>query len=155
MDENARVYAAARAIADIFHQTAAAYPSIRANRGEVQYISSSHQTVSGLYLRLYYGAPHSLWTPWGEWRFAKISGFHGDADLRGLLERFLGQLHVTLFQPESNTQLGTFGPVYAVLAVQGQRLPIPRLRERKQFLSYEEAASAWRQLTAAYRPRTR
>lgn len=97
-----------------------------------------HQTGNGLYLEFYYGGPSKVWTPWGEWTFAAAQPYETD------LEGFMSRLTVREYIAERTTDMGVFGPVYAILAINGKPLPEPeRLTDRRQYLQYEDAKAQW------------
>lgn len=99
-----------------------------------------NQTINGLYLEFYYGTVSKVWTPWGHWHFAAAQSY--ETDLVGFMSRLTVREHI----PEHNTQMGVIGPVYAVLAIDGDDLPEPVLpTDKRQYLEYEDARAQWEQ----------
>lgn len=97
-----------------------------------------NQTLSGLYLEFYYGGPSKVWTPWGEWHFAAAQSYQ--TDLNGFMSRLTLRDHIA----QHNTEQGTIGPIYAILAIDGVELPEPLLpTDRRQYLSYEDSKAEW------------
>lgn len=98
----------------------------------------NNQTLNGLYLEFYYGLPSKIWTPWGYWHFAAAQA--GQTDLKGFMSRLTVREHV----PEQ-IEWGHYGPIYAVLAVDGEELPEPILPvDKRQFLDYDTAKAEWK-----------
>ncbi len=149
-----KLYAAARRIADIFHANVTHQVS---DVGLLPWYEDwRHQSVEplgpqvhGLYLNFYYGAPTSVWTPWGQWTFAG-SGNHGGNQQQVLVGAVMRPLSTRLFDSEYITDLGISGPTYAVLAVEGEELFEPSLYFRDQYLPYKQATAAWKELSAHY-----
>jgi hypothetical protein len=96
-----------------------------------------HQTTNGLYLLYTYGLPYELWTPWGLWRFGANDRMSQDD-----IARFESRLSLREYVPSTDEEwatyggvygalvrhadvMGPYGPVYAVLAVEGEELPEP------------------------------
>lgn len=58
----------------------------------------------------------------------------------------MSRLTVRVHTPEQESDLGVYGPVYAILAIDGQELPEPVLKtDRTQFLDYSTASAEWQQ----------
>ncbi|WP_433716925.1 hypothetical protein ACQP2U_43615 (plasmid) [Nocardia sp. CA-084685] len=87
-----------------------------------------HQTESGLYLEISYNMPSKLWTPWGYWRFAGTCAVD-DARCERFLSRFSLRVHEQgrdirdIRHPGAH--LGYFGPVYAILDIEGDPVETP------------------------------
>lgn len=104
------------------------------------------QTVAGLYLEFYYSAPSYLWTPWGRWTIKGSSRGVSPAYVRQMLE----PLTLELDTPVVQNEWGAFGPIYAVLAVEGVELPRPIKADQLQYLESETAKETWKRLNARY-----
>lgn len=103
-----------------------------------------NQTANGLYLEFYYGSPSEVWTPWGKWHFAAAQSRYVD------LEGFMARLTVREEVPEMHKARGTYGPVYALLAIDGEKLPEPQLlTDRQQYFEYEAVLEEWPRLFEA------
>ncbi len=106
-----------------------------------------NQTTGGIFIEQYYGGPGSIWTPWGKW------GCWGGGSGRGekAMQDFLSAIgKVEVFKPVEHSQMGSVGPIYAVLQVGDVVLPKPELRERVSYLEYEEANRLWAEVEAMY-----
>lgn len=103
-----------------------------------------NQTANGFFLEFYYGKPGSLWTPWGKWSFTGSSS--GGVGIGSLLQ----DLEATLYEPERTSNLGTFGPVYAIHKIDKIVLPDPVELDPSAYSSYEESKTAWEELTKRY-----
>lgn len=102
------------------------------------------QTRTGLYLEFYYGGPSKVWTPWGSWHFGAAQRYQFD------LDKFMARLTVREHIAQHNTNMGTIGPVYALLAIDGEALPEPSLLEdRRQHMSHAESKAEWARLFGA------
>lgn len=108
-----------------------------------------HQTANGLFLEFYYGSPSSLRTPWGEWHFSGSGSGSWEKITPELLKRFGATLH----EPERTSQMGVFGPVYALHKVDEVTLPEPTELDPLAYASYDEAKEAWEELTKRYMSR--
>lgn len=104
------------------------------------------QTVDGIFLEMYYGMPSKLWTPWGKYGFAGSGSGRWDALLPKILER----LGATVYSEEEVTDMGSFGPVYALHKVDDTPLPEPARRVHADYISYEESKEAWKDCTERY-----
>lgn len=108
-----------------------------------------YQTEGGLFLEFYYGSPSKVWTPWGSWMFGTGGGSPPDPWLT--FERILKRVDLTLHEPEMyRPEYGAFGPIYAVLAVDGVGLPYGRVRTPAERTPYESTKDAWAHLMANY-----
>lgn len=97
------------------------------------------QTLNGLYLEFYYGSPSKVWTPWGYWHFAAAQSYQ--TDLEGFMSRLTVREHIA----EQNLEWGVYGPVYAILAIDGEELPEPVLpTDKRQYLDYDTANAEWK-----------
>lgn len=107
-----------------------------------------NQTADGLFLEIYYSMPSSLWTPWGKWGFGGSGGGYWDTILPLLiLERF----DATLYQPLRRSNMGEFGPVYALHKVNNTPLPNPVELDNNAYASYEDSRATWKELTLQYK----
>ena len=105
------------------------------------------QSETGLFFVLYYGQPGHILTPWGNYNC--WSG--GSGSWEGRMDKFLARLGATLHEAKKVSQMGEFGPVYAIHGVDGALLPEPTMRPREEYLSYEESKVAWSEMEARYR----
>ena len=154
-DALSQVFVAARKVADAAYEFYT--PSVASDekkpwlqdwRSESSGGINSHyyQTRQGLFLEDYYNFPGSIWTPWGKWH-CWGSGSGIVPAVWTALEQFLDHLDLELFAPREETVMGAFGPIYAILSVDGISLPKPQLREtREESLSYEDANRQWKEL---------
>lgn len=156
--EDDNLYLAVRKIVDIFYEEVA--------RWDVNHLISVtftddgvnpfyNQTEIGLFVEYYYGHPSKVWTPWGYFHFTGSVGYSGNAPWDDISDNFTRRLGATLYLPEKNTKAGTYGPVYAVHTVDSINLPEPKVRERQNFLEYEVAKNAWKNMSKRYVKRTR
>lgn len=85
------------------------------------------RTSSGLYLEWSYGSPHYLWTPWGKWTFvgSGIIREGGYERHKARCAAFMARLTTELHAPLVESEFGETGPVYKILAVDGDPLPTP------------------------------
>lgn len=83
------------------------------------------RTTSGLYLEFYYGYPSKLWTPGGRWSFTGSTVTYGGVRREDLVEPFMQRLATRLHEPMSQSKWGCYGPVYAILAVDGEPVEPP------------------------------
>ena len=151
-EREVELYCAAREVADlVFAELEARGGStspgralwLEDRRGER--VNPCHvQARSGLFLEMYYGLPSRLWTPWGVWGFAG-SGMGNFSTLVGDL---LPKLGAAEFRPQQTMSMGEFGPVYALTSVGGRPLPRAELRERGEFVAYEDAHRRWVEMAA-------
>jgi hypothetical protein len=111
-----------------------------------------HQTTNGIYLLFVQGFfPYELWTPWGAWQFG------GDRASKGASEDFKSRLTLCEYAPVTHQEWEayggvygwlvrheSYGPVYAVLAVEGEGLPEPTpVLDRAQFGDVDLARQDW------------
>lgn len=99
------------------------------------------QSACGLFLRFYYGHPFEVWTPWGACRLS--SAMSDQLDLEG----FMSRLEVETLVEERQESSGVFGPVYTVLAVDGEVAPVAVMKEvHENFLVPGDAVTEWQLL---------
>jgi hypothetical protein len=154
-EESSIAYTATRRLADIFFELVEPYKDggdrwIWTEDWRRQSVNPFFsQTSQGLYLEYYYGHPSSIWTPWGTWHFVGSCGWPSGVTWDRLLQpAFDERVGLTMFRPEKVTDMGHFGPTYAVGAVEDIRLPEPALRlEHKDFIPYAEVKEIWQVLT--------
>lgn len=102
-----------------------------------------HQTESGLFLEFSYGYPSKVWTPWGYWYFAAAQPSEAE------LNAFMARLTVRLHSPVKELTSGFYGPVYAILAIDGEALPEPvLLTDQRQYTDEDIADAEWQRLFA-------
>lgn len=147
----ARLIAHCRRIAAIFDEelpdTALGAAGHRAGGVNPYY----NRTASGLYIEFYYGYPSKIWTPGGYW--AMTGGTHTPAGVSAdeLAPRFMRRLTTKPHLPVSHSRWVTYGPVYAVLAVDGEPVDEPGAVTRFTADGYEEAKSEWAALAEGWR----
>lgn len=106
-----------------------------------------NQTQQGIFFELYYGAPSSLWTPWGKWDFCGCSSGNHDP----IIEQLIPILGLELHIPEIDNKNGTYGPVYRVTRFKDQVLPYPIASiVGSDLKQYKQASAEWAALTDAY-----
>jgi hypothetical protein len=144
------LYAAGRKVADIVWDLSPRVSdrSWAQDRRNERVNPSFSQTASGLFLAYYYGHPGSLWTPWGLWTFVGDGGGSWSEEEDAAIMR---RLKMTVHQDKRTTDTGEFGPVYALRAVDGQRLADPVPAPRPAYLEREQAREMWDRLTADWR----
>ncbi len=141
-----KVYAAARRIADIAIEVWGEEDAFLIDQRKERVNPFYNQTTGGLFIEQYYGKPGSIWTPWGKWScWGSGSGFDE------LMKKFLDRIgKVEMAVPVRTTEMGVFGPVYAVLEVDGVALPKAENRESLSYIEYEEANRLWAEVGVAY-----
>jgi len=154
-DEKRRTYAAARAIRNHFLEVAKPIlfggPDLGVNNLVNPYYD---RTQSGLFVEVYYGSASEIWTPWGRWSF-RTKGISGTSrEYAAVMEAFLGRVRTTVHEAQRTTRIGEYGPILAVVSVDGCE-PIPPAvagRSRTELVDprYHETIAEWRELTAAY-----
>ena len=105
-----------------------------------------NQTHRGFFLEGYYGQISNLWTPWGKYGF----GGDGSGSWKKATPEILERLGATEHMPETDTEMGTIGPIWAVHRIDGVEVPDPVERPGSQFIPYKEADAAWDALKAQY-----
>ena len=105
-----------------------------------------HQSETGLFLEMYYGTPSSIWTPWGKWGFG--GGGSGDHDV--VLPQLIEHLGLEVYTAEYNNSQGTYGPVYKITKFGDLILPEATVRDKDQYMSYEDSKEEWKVLCKKY-----
>ncbi len=146
---NISLYALTRKVADIiFEYTAETYvgdkPTMEDRRN--QEVNPYYNQTDGLFLELYYGMPSRLWTPWGRWSF----GGSGFSSWKKIIPEIIKRFEMTIHQAEIQSNMGVFGPVYALHKVDDTPLPDPIELDRVCYASYEEMKKAWEELTNTF-----
>lgn len=98
-----------------------------------------HRTKNGLFLELPKGYPRILWTPWGEWEFAKPGSGSWEGVLPDILKRFAARPEDPLSFIDDKAE----GQVYGIYAIDGETLPEPVLRSRDIVVDFEGVRSDW------------
>ena len=151
-DDTLIVYTAMRKIADLAFEIWGEDPehaSLNDRRGE-KVNPFYDQTTGGLFIEQYYSSPGSIWTPWGKWGCFG-GGSHSGNAAKKLMEKFLRHIgKVELAIPVQNPNMGTIGPIYAVLQVGDVVLPKPEKRERLSYLGYKDANRLWAEVEAKF-----
>lgn len=101
-----------------------------------------HRTESGLYLEMFNGIPSRIWTRWGEWDIAYGTSYapHLQASRELLSRLWLGQVNGP-FQMAPGVEIG---PLYAVGALEGERVLVPRLSDDIPYpYTCERLATHW------------
>lgn len=153
-EDASALYASVRRIADIWFECLAeekvAGGEIDASRANDPANSFYNRTASGLYVEWYYGTPSEIWTPWGKWHLKGGASYSGNADKR-VNERFMKRVELREHMPVKHTREGIFGPVYAVVAIDGKPVPEARVIAQSYFPDgYQENRDLWMRLTAEY-----
>lgn len=108
-----------------------------------------NRTSSGLYLEFYYGFPSKIWTPGGYWSMTgSTSCLFGEVE--ELAARFMSRVDVRLTEAGSQSKWGYYGPVYAIVAIDGDPVEwagavIPYASDR-----YAEIKSEWAALAEGW-----
>lgn len=151
-DEKRRTYAACRAIKSHFYAVGESIVYGKPDVGAGDTVNPYYnRTASGLFVEFYYGTPLYVWTPWGKWRMRMrcVSGMRVAIDDASMA--FLRRVHTTLHQPQTNSAMGSFGPVYAVVSVDGcEPVPAPVVGAAYVNDGYDAMMTEWAELTAAY-----
>lgn len=146
----ARLIAHCRKVAAIFDEelpeTALAPAGHRAGGVNPYY----NRTTSGLYLEFYYGYPSKIWTPGGYWTMTGSTMTPAGVSREELVAQFMRHLETTLYMPESHSKWGTFGPVYKLLAIDGQPIEPPGDIIRFSKDGYEQMKTEWAALTEGW-----
>jgi hypothetical protein len=142
-----KLYTAARRIADIAIEVWGEAKAFLIDQRKEKVNPFYNQTANGLFIEQYYGIPGAIWTPWGKWD-CWGSGSGTDE----LMEKFLSRIgKVEVAVPVRHTEMGTIGPIYAVLQVGDVVLPKPETRDPLSYIEYEEANRLWAEVETAYR----
>lgn len=151
------LYTLTRKVADIvFEYAATSYKTLgdkpfMEDRRNEEVNPYYNQTADGLYLELYYGQPLRIWTPWGQWGFGGSGGGWWDTTLPIILER----LGATMYQELRRSQMGEFGPVYALYKVDEVALPKPFELDNAAYTPYDKVEAAWGELTERHKQQNR
>lgn len=95
-----------------------------------------NQTEKWLFIEMYYGSPHYLRTP----RWKVQIPFVSRSDERDKIkEDFFSKMKIEEYIKETNSEMWVYGPVYALLNFDGVDLPKPKERNKKDYISYEDA----------------
>ncbi len=154
--ENFELFIAMRKIANIFFEELDAHQDngVKADYQDPEANCMFHQTESGLFLEYYYGAPSSLWTPWGRWDFiinVSQSGLHS---MDEILQKFNARLGAVVYTREQYCPSeGSYGPVYSLHKVDDLVLPEPRVRERLDFSEHSVVHAVWKRMAEKYSPK--
>ena len=140
------VFQAARNIADMIFEYANDDKIRLEDRRKESANPFYSQTRSGLYLEMYYGKPSTLWTPWGKWGF----GGSGSGSWATIMPEILRRLGATVHIKKTNTENGTFGPVYAIHSFDGMVLPEPETCPRTEYFTYEVSKAEWNGLAEMF-----
>jgi hypothetical protein len=120
-----RLIAQCKQIAAIFDETMP-NTAIDANAHRVGGINPYYnRTTSGLYLEFYYGYPSKIWTPGGYWAMTGSTVTHGGHTAEAVVAPFMARLTTRLHEPQQHSPWGCYGPVYAILAVDGEPVDEP------------------------------
>jgi hypothetical protein len=151
-DEKRRTYAACRAIKRHFYAVSASivYGAPDASVGDTVN-AYFNRTASGLFVEFYYGTPLYVWTPWGKWRM-RLRGVSGSRPaIDEAVQAFMSRVHTKLHAPQTDSELGSYGPIYAVMSVDGcEPVPAPVVGAAYTTDGYEAMIAEWAELTAAY-----
>ena len=141
-----KLYCAARRVANLICDAASRHKLWFADQRSQGSNPFYNQTANGLFLEFYYGGPSSLWTPWGKYSFRGSSSGNWDK----MWEELSGLLGAALYKPEQNTEMGCFGPVFALHKLEGGVLPEPIELAKTHFDPYEKVKNAWDEMTMRY-----
>lgn len=110
-----------------------------------------NRTASGLYVEFYYGYPSKVWTPGGYWAMTGSTVTPGGVDKDELVAKFMARVTTVLTQSMRQTRLGCYGPVHAILAIDGE--PIEQPGEVTPFAKdrYCEIKTEWAALAEGWR----
>lgn len=111
-----------------------------------------NRTTSGLYLEFYYGYPSKIWTPGGYWQMTGSTITRAGVSQDELVARFMRRIETQLYAPETHyPRVGTFGPVYAILAIDGNPIEPPGDVIRFAKDGYEQMKTEWAALAEGWR----
>lgn len=93
----------------------------------------------GIGLEFYYGKPSKLYTPLGYIDITCNFTCGGDDDV--IVKRLISDYGAVLVRELKITNMGEFGPVYAItqLPWTDEKLPVFEYRKRQEYIPYEEA----------------
>jgi hypothetical protein len=83
------------------------------------------RTASGLYLEFYYGYPSKIWTPGGRWSMTGSTITRPYVNKEDLVAPFMARLTTRLYESERHDRWRSYGPVYAILAIDGDPVEEP------------------------------
>lgn len=98
-----------------------------------------YQTRQGLMLEAYYGMPSKILTPYGEW---SILGC-GSGNWEEVIEMIKRPLGLVVIMERQDTQIGSFGPRWAITSWKGQDLEFPEFKRRDTYISYSRVRGIW------------
>jgi len=153
-DEKRRTYAAARAIKD--HFFAVAKPILFDGEPKAEVTEAVNpfweRSTQGLFVEVYYGAASEIWTPWGKWHLRRCGTAGTSREYAAVMDAFLARVKTTVHEARRETRMGSYGPIYAVVSVDGCE-PIPPAVAGKVTMDmdvYTQDTATWAELTAAY-----
>ena len=98
-------------------------------------------TTGGLCLEMYYGAPLTLWTPWGALRLGGSSAGGGKWQaVQDILTTTFGGY---LIRKQGYNEMGEIGEVYALTKWSRGPLPVPAMS--KAVVDYDGTKTNWHQ----------
>jgi hypothetical protein len=101
-------------------------------------------TSNGLYMVIELQTPRTLWTPWGEWSFG--GGSHSRANYN---HEEVADAAMARFEAVPAPEYSEAGKrVFALYAVDGVRLPEPRMAGPSPLLGVPELDDGWQRLIA-------
>ncbi|MFN3005115.1 hypothetical protein [Mycolicibacterium wolinskyi] len=110
------------------------------------------RTTSGLYLEFYYGYPSKIWTPGGRWHMTGGTWTPAGVDKDELVRPFMERLTTRPHHLPVQTRWGCYGPVYAVLAVDGISVEEPGPVARFIHSDYQREKYEWADLATGWGP---
>lgn len=151
IDNTARLIAQCRQLAAIFDEelpdTALDAAGHRVGGVNPYY----NRTTSGLYLEFYYTYPSKIWTPGGYWAMTGSTVTPGGVDADELVGRFMRHIDTRLHEPVHHSNWGTYGPVYAILAIDGEPIDPPGEVIRFSKDGYQQMKTEWADLAEGWR----
>lgn len=151
-NEKQRTYAACRAIKTHFYAVGESIVYGKPDVGAGDTVNPYYnRTASGLFVEFYYGTPLYVWTPWGKWRMRMRAVSASRAAIDEAVQAFMSRVHTRLHAPQTDSELGSYGPIYAVMSVDGcEPVPAPVVGAAYVNDGYEAMIAEWAELTAAY-----
>jgi len=144
-EEQRATFAAAKTIVEFFRSYRKDEPGFEGSRRETDLNPFYGQSSRGFYVEMYYSNPSQLYTPWGQ----VTLGLPGIGRADDYWDEAFRQLGATVHQPVRHTVQGTIGPIYALHTMpDGTALPEPQLRNKLQYMKYEDANQEWKRLEA-------
>jgi hypothetical protein len=144
-EEQRTTFAAAKTIVEFIRSYRNDEPGYERPWHEPEINAFYGQSSHGLYVEMYYSGPGYLYTPWGKVSFG-LSGI-GRAD--DYWTDAFQKLGATVHQAVKHTAQGTIGPIYALHTLpDGTALPEPQLRNRLQYMKYEDGKQVWERFKA-------